>query len=809
VNFKTIRTVRCGPLALVLAAQLALANPPADEPVVTAEAGAPEAAPAGGLQQVVVTAQKRKEDVKDVPISISVIGGDDLQAQRITNFDDISRAVAGVSFNAASASEGTTYVVVRGVSSTSGSSTVGIYMDDVSITLKNFYDGASQPRLFDLDRIEVLKGPQGTLWGDSSEGGTIRFVSKQPDMNTFSSEVGLDGSNTDHGSWNHGETAILNVPVQAGVFAIRGSFSYEHDSGYIDHYTLGGQLAQKGVNYENVWMMRLTGKLIVGDGFVVTPAVFLQRDYQNDNNAFYPSFGLWKQNKQVQEYGTDELALPSLTVTKGFGFADFTSVSGVFGRSYERQEDGTFYNSTAFAQFFVDPLYPAQQPQTDALIGTLRSAPFVKTHYLTISQEFRLASPAPEPGDLPLKWVAGVYFSDQWFHNTNYQTIPGIYPAFQSIFGYSLDDPAQSLVWQTYSGCVPMSSACVQHLFPNNIDESDNRYYRERQYAFFGQADYDILPRLHAGLGARYAISAENFRSTEIGFYQIGNISPYYQSARFNAFTPKATLGYDVNSGSTVYTSAAKGFRLGGPTGPIVFGPTSVCNSDFVNIGQTTQPTKFDSDSLWTYELGSKNRLWNNRIALDGATFYTNWKNIQQQIYLPTCGYYFTKNIGDAEIFGGEVQASARVMRGLTVETAATLQHATITSSNAPKTAAVGAHLIDVPYETLRASVAYDRPLQGDMSLTSRADFSWTGHSYGAYNYFNSAAGAPNPNYQNPAYSVLNLSAGITTPRYDVSLYAKNAANNHIIIQRPQINTVSEGYTVRPRTIGLNVKMRM
>lgn len=809
MDHESVYPISLGSLGMLLIGQLALADPPADPPpTVTAEALSPEA-PVAGLQQIVVTAQKRTEDVKDVPISISVMSGDELQAQRISNYDDISRAVPGVSFNAVGGSEGTTNVVVRGISSTSGSATVGIYLDDVSITVKNFFDGTTQPRLFDLERVEVLKGPQGTLWGDSSEGGTIRFVTKQPNMNVFSSEVAADVSKTEHGSWNHSESAVVNVPVSPGVFAIRGSVSYTHDSGFIDHLGLNGQLNDAGINYEDALMMRFTGKLILGNDWIITPGLFLQRDYQNDNAAFYPALGFWQQDKKVQEFGTDNLALPSLTITKGLGFADFTSVTGLFTREYERQEDGTFYNSTAFAQFFVDPLYPAQAAQTDPTIGTLRSAPLFKTHYRNISEELRMTSSSPEPGALPLKWVTGIYFSDQWIHNTNFQTIPGIYPAFQSIFGYSLDSPTQSLVWQTYSGCVPPSSACVQHLFPGNIDESDNRYYVERQYAFFGQADYDIFPRLHAGLGARYAISDEDFRSTEIGFYQIGNISPYYQTASFSAFTPKATLTYDVNRDSNVYTSAAKGFRLGGPTGPIVFGPTSVCNGDFMAIGQTTQPTKFDSDSLWTYELGSKNRLDNNRISLDGAGFYTNWKNIQQQLYLPTCGYYFTKNIGDAEIYGAELEASARPFAGFTIEATGTIQRTAVTSSNAPKTAAVDARLIDVPAKTATASLAYDRPLGGDLTLTSRADFSWTGRSYGTYNYFNAATGAPNPNYQNSPYGVLNFSVGLTAGRYDVSLYAKNLANDRTIIQRPEINTVVEAYTVRPRTIGLNAKLRL
>jgi len=270
-----------------------------------------------------------------------------------------------------------------------------------------------------------------------------------------------------------------------------------------------------------------------------------------------------------------------------------------------------------------------------------------------------------------------------------------------------------------------------------------------------------------------------------------------------------ASLTYDVTPESNVYTSASKGFRLGGPTGPITFGPSSVCNGDFQNIGQTTQPTKFDSDNLWTYELGSKNRLDNNHVSLDGAVFYTTWKNIQQQIYLPTCGYYFTKNIGDAEIYGGELEASVRPMAGLTLAATGTIQHTAVTSTNAPKTAAVGARLIDVPNDTYTLAAIYDRPVGGDMSFTSRADYNWTGRSYGTYNAFNEATQAPNPNFQNSPYGVINLSMGLTTTSYDVALYAKNLANNHTIIQRPEINTVVEAYTVRPRTIGLNVKYRL
>src|SRR5271168_1284670 len=149
------------------------------------------------LDEIIVSANKRAQDIKDVPISITAISGQELLDKGIQNYDDIARAVPGVNFNSVSGTEGTTNIEIRGVSSTSGSATTGLYIDDVSITTKNFfYDGAAQPRLFDLDRLEVLRGPQGTLYGDSSEGGTIRFITPKPQLNQWNSSFISDYSQT-------------------------------------------------------------------------------------------------------------------------------------------------------------------------------------------------------------------------------------------------------------------------------------------------------------------------------------------------------------------------------------------------------------------------------------------------------------------------------------------------------------------------------------------------------------------------------------------------------------------------------------
>ena len=224
--------------------------------------------------------------------------------------------------------------------------------------------------------------------------------------------------------------------------------------------------------------------------------------------------------------------LPSLTVDHDLGFADLTSVTGYFWRDFARQQDGTYYNSTLFAEAFLDPVlslfpggvdpnHPGFKPNVaadDSVIANLRSPVRYTTRYSQISQEFRLASHKPEEGELPVKWVVGLYYSQQWIHNTNFQQIPGLNAAFKGIYGVPLE---KSPINDAFGG------PGITKLFPDDVDEADEKLYNERQYAIFGQADYDILPELHAAVGARYLYARDVVNFTTYGFYQIGNFSPF------------------------------------------------------------------------------------------------------------------------------------------------------------------------------------------------------------------------------------------------------------------------------------------
>ena len=815
--------------AAALAAGAAAAAPiagagPLSAATDAADAGATTGATA--LEEVIVTARKREEDLKSIPLSVTALSGAAVAVKRINDLEDLSRAAPGISFNAG-AMEGANNISIRGVSSTAGSATVGTYIDDVPVTIPNlFYEGNAEPRLPDLDRIEVLRGPQGTLYGDSSEGGTIRYISQTPNMTSYAADLTADVSGTEHGGANGALTANVSIPIVPDKIAVRIAANGTYDSGWIDHFTQdlvdfgpvgGGVKDRRGVNWDEIGTVHITAKITPTDDLTIIPAFFYQHFHANDSSAFYigvPGLGIYDQDKLVQEPDSDDLTLASLDIRKSLGWADLTAVTGYFARGHSRIEDGTFFNSTVFAFDFLatlpgacpvacaplpNPVNPAIDPQGALnIIGNTPSQVHLDASTQQLTQEIRLSSPDEGPNQR-LHWVGGVYFSDQRIHETDFQQIDNLNAEFLSLYGETLE---QSSAEVAFNGGIPNTV-----LFPDNIDEFDNRYYYSQQYAAFGQIDWDFLPTWRLGVGGRYEYATEHFDATEIGFYQIGNISPYHQSQSANSFTPKVTLSHDFSRDETVYASAGEGFRLGGPTGPIVFGPQTVCAQDFAAINQTTQPTQFGSDTLWTYEAGSKGVYFGGRLSVNAAGFYTSWHNIQQQIYLPICGYYFTENAGDAQIYGGELEANLKLTQALSLDASGSANSATITRSINPVDIPVGSNLIDVPSGTFTVGGTYDAPLTNDVDLLARIDYDFTGASYGSYTKIN-PVGSPNLNYRNPSYGVLNASIAFTRGKYRVSLYAKNLLNDQTLIQTPEINTVYEGYTVHPRVIGLTFDAR-
>ena len=793
---------------------------------------------AGQLEEITVTAQKRTEDIKDIPFSVSAISGAQLAEHHVGDYDDITRALPGISFEAGPG-PGLDTIEIRGVSSQSGSATVGIYIDEVSVTVSNSeYDGAVQPKLFDLDRVEVLRGPQGTLYGASSMGGTIRFITKQPDLDSFSASASTDLSGTRHGGFNNDEYGILNIPIVDGVFALRLGVDLADESGYIDHYIptatgagpggtilgLGandstGVLGERGVNDVRTQVVRITGKYAAPDDWTVTPAFMWQRTAAADTNVFYPDIGLYDQDKRVAEPSTDDLTLPSLTVTKSFGWADLTSVTSYFKRDFRRVTDGTLYNSNVFANSFVNggayttPPTPVPTPQqtyaTATEIGFLPSPANYDARTEQLSQEVRLSSKSASIAGVPATWTAGLYYSDQRRRFLDDEYIPGLQAKFLGIYGYGINS-GESMVGPTYYA---PTAAYPGVSFANDLIYFGHHYPIERQIAPFGELGVEITPDLKAAVGMRYVSAKSSELFDTGGFYGYGLPATSYESQKYSATTPKFSLEYAINASSNVYATIAKGFRLGGPTGPDPAyepnGPppatSGACDSDYRTYGLTNAPTQFQSDWLWSYELGSKGRYFNNRLSINAAVYAINWTNIQQSINLPTCGYSFTTNVGDAKIYGSEFELTALLTPNLTLSLNAGSTHAYISSVSTEGAGIVnvGEAVLGVPEYTVTPSLDYEAPISNALTAFARVDFPYTGRSRG---YFDSSG---LPHLFQPGYGIVNMSAGFKRDKLSVELYAKNLLDWKNIIQYPSINSVQEGYTVRPLTFGITATIQL
>ncbi|HTY48416.1 MAG TPA: TonB-dependent receptor [Steroidobacteraceae bacterium] len=779
------------------------------------------------LPEVIVTAQKRAQDTKDVPVSVGVVDADTLADLHVDSTEDVTRLIPGISFAHASVGAangpGQDVLSIRGISSTVGNPTVGTYIDEVPIITITGYEGSPEPMLVDIDRIEVLRGPQGTLYGASSEGGTIRFITVQPDSHALGGSFGQELSGTDHGGFNYDSTGVINLPVVEDKFALRLSAKFGSDSGYIDRYALEGSLAdgtaypgallQSGVNSDQKLAVDVKGLWTVADGFTVTPAILFQRYDLSDTNAFMPSLGYYNEFNQVRASDSDAMTVPSLTVRKSLGFADLTSVTGYVRRSITRWGDGTELNTTPISQYVLDPLaqageepYASHLTENDDILGNVPSVVLFDDHFNTWSQELRLSSPA-EAGRI--NWVGGIFVTDQQWEHYDYETAPGYGAAFQDIYGYSIeDDPVLNPTVGTAS--------YNPDFWANDLVWVVHDHNDVKQYAVFGQADIDVTSSLHVGLGERYVRATENFTEIGAGYYDFGNAgvaanggfgTPYSQSANFTANTPKGTVTLDLSPDTSVYASAGKGFRLGGATTPNY---NLLCEQGAKQLGYADGilPSSYQPDELWSYELGAKTLTWNKTLSINTDVYYIRWSNLQQNVIIPVCGGSFNSNVGDAVAFGGELEVRYRpgFLSGLQLSVNLGGEHAYITSAAASAPAQDGQDVLYTPEYTATAVADYSFRITDALEGFVRGDFEQTGKSYGSF--LVSTAEAPNPTYINPAYHVVNLALGVSFSRYELSLFAKNLLNDQTILQSPVVNTVTMGYTLRPLTAGIALRAK-
>jgi iron complex outermembrane recepter protein len=555
----------------------------------------------GGLQEIIVTATRREQSVEKVPISIVALGQEELTDRGIKSIADLSEITPGLQFTAPTgyASDLST-ISIRGLNSYTGASTVGIYLDDTPIQARLSVAanaGSPYPFVFDLNRVEVARGPQGTLFGAGSEAGTLRFITNQPSLTESSGFTTAELSSTQDGAPSYELGAAYGGPIIPDTLGFRVSAWHREDGGYlnlVDPAT--GQVTRTNVNSSEKTVFRGAFTLAPGDGIEITPSIDYQKTHIADGDRFYgnyfsnPSQDLFADGRLAPEASDDAFVLGNVKVVVGLPFADFTSNTSVLHRVINISMDLSPLYCPAFGGC-GNPLGP------DFAESPANIAPGPAGQRLrAVTQEFRLAS---NDQHARVTWVAGLFYDHRVQED-----------------------------WQVISATIVDPTGAPIY----NIDQR----VTDDQLAFYAQADVHITSQLTATLGDRVSrVKADTDVAFGSGALDVGLPALTSSAQRETPTTPRIALSYQANQNNLFYAAYSKGFRVGG--GNAALG--AYCNFN--------PPTTYSSDDVLSYEVGAKNKLFDGRVQLDTSVFHIKWNGVQQLLYLP-CFQAYTANSGNA-----------------------------------------------------------------------------------------------------------------------------------------------------------------
>lgn len=740
------------------------------------------------LQEVVVTAEKRSSTVQDTPISMTAVTGDLMQQQGITDLNGIIQSVPGISVR--TSGPGQTELEMRGMSSSGGASpTVGFYLDDYPLSPPAAALNGKvvvDPDLFDLARVEVLRGPQGTLYGSGSMGGTVKLVTNAPQLDSFKSAAQVTASGTVGGGFNRGGSLMLNLPVVQDALALRVVLTDKYVDGWINRVVLGEafpvptnpgpcgagwpgctrgdvtavtpQEVVPRINWSRLEGGRANLLWQPNEALKINALVMYQKLDMGDYSQYDLPPGITDARYQPFNAGEpiyDIFRLYGVTITYDMGFAELTSATSY----YSREENQTQDDSEAL--YSVVGLFNSSIPQ-------FYNIPFNETDTTQVtSEELRLAS----TGSGPFQWIGGVFFTD-----------------FKSVF-------------TEYNASVPLAFISTGGAAANPLGliyQANNPYYI-KQYAVFGEGTYSFTDNFKLTAGLRYYKFNSHADEETAGFgTSSGNagqtLNSYSQSN--SGTNPKVTLSYESNHQLTLYSTIARGFRPGGINQQI---PASIC---------TISTETYGPDSTWNYEIGEKARLLDSNLVVNSDFYYIHWAQVQQIINQP-CGYPLTENAGTAASYGPEIEVNARLSPQWTLTFSGAYTHSTLTSVNPAISAAdpalvPGLAILNIPKYTETTSLTYTRPAFAGFTFTARLNNSLVGPMTDIeYTYA-----------QLPSYDLVGLRFGLVGARLSAYLFGDNLTDKRAQLG---INTTAFAWTIpsvervvtnQPRTIGVDVNYK-
>ena len=715
------------------------------------------------IEEVIVTATKRAVNVQDVPQAISVVSGQMMEDLGATGFNDLVDHMAGVEYRSGQAGRGdiamrgiSTFITVEG----GPGAVVGLYVDELPLTMAGIFPDIKS---FDVDRIEVLRGPQGTLFGEGSLAGTIRLVTHKPDPTAFSGRAELTYSDTRHGESNFIGNAVVNIPL-GETLALRASGIYSDMGGYVDVIDLStGEPSADNANTSKT----VGGRIALG----WTPNDKLEINLSAIINSAEQGVFSWGNRDYVHSTSVlsntdDDLNAYNLTINYDFDFANFVSSSSYFDRDYvgDVANDGLVpIVSGLYGMFGL----PAAGPITGVFIDQdITSKAF--------AQELRLVSNSSGKW----QWTAGVFYKKQDF--SNFFTGESVPP---------ITEEETQFVAEFLTG-LPLT---------DNLVVDNNGTYKQK--AVFGEVSYDFTENFQALFGGRWFKEDRDSTSTYGGLFPVllgappGELLPPASSdGSSNLFNPKLTLTYNFDSPMMIYGTVSEGFRSGG-------------QNDFASL-LPGAPADYDPETLTNYEIGFKSVLLDGRMVFNAAAYYMEWKDLQATIIEgPGGAFEASDNVGDAHSMGIDLELTWEPVDGLVFNAAATLLEAETDEvyflpdpgGGPPQVAPKGSRIPGVAEQAFNLGGQYNFEFSGGLGAFVRLDYAYVGDSVDIL---------INP-IEVPSYQIFNARFGIEAERWSAALFVDNFTDEFITWDkhRDLDPWAGQTYTLgRPRTFGVTVR---
>lgn len=718
------------------------------------------------LDEVIVTALKRDTALQETPLAITAVGGAELNRMGAVAAEDIVRTVPGLNFTNPGG-PGMRRITIRGVQG-GGQSTVGFYINETPVTGPN---GASaDPSLmtpdinfYDVKRIEVLRGPQGTLYGSGSMSGTFKVIYERADAAAYDGEVQASANTVKGGGDGYTVRGMANLPLVADRLAVRAVAYDEVRAGYVDNIAL----RQDDINESRVYGGRLLVDFTPTDTVSLHLLGILQKSALDDASFWFAGLGVHKTNTPTKTPFPSDFRLYSATLEWALPFADLTTTSSYWKWDTVRNLDNGLTLPFTLAQAAQCPRFigiagPCDAAQRAQWTNYVQSfGPLVNRQPLTAKstiQEARLTS----NGEGRLTWAVGGYLEER-------------------------KDAAVSAV----VGADPVTGIVK---FPLVQEFARELGVSLRQTAVFGEATYRPVEALSITLGARrYAYKNHTYAQvTDTSFINASVAGPpAFFATNDKGWVTKVNVSYDVTGDLMVYAQRSEGFRPGGVNSAPALPP------EFVSFGP---------DELVNYEGGVKSTWFDGRMTLNAAAYRINWSNMQVAVRIPS--FQFNANLGAAKVYGFEIEGAARPMTGLTLRGNLAVNHGElkqdqIAGGGVTAAGLKGDRIPNEPSFTGALSVEYLRPVLDNVDVSARIDYTYTGPSHSEYRRgvgFDESMGH---------FSQVNVRLGLEAADWGVSLFAQNLFD---AVGRGRvfsfILTEQQTISLPPRTLGLELRKR-